>query len=487
MLKRGKILSILLALGISLTSLFAGQELTFANDELEQIEERQGQLESANQDIQNQRSLLEESSVSLEESLGQLDALNAHKEELEGQIGSLREEIAGLEESIAENEKERKIQEAILGEQIETFKKRIDVMYKNRNSGYIPLLLSSDNVEDFLAKYTTMKSVASHDKNLIEEMKNTKAELEKIELNLKGQKASRDEALKNLEVKEAELVDSIYDQRDLIAVIQRDMDQASGEISRLEDRVSQLNTEIENLNKAYEERLAREAEERRLAKEAEERRLAKEAEERRLAELARQEAENNQASESEEQSVSLSYDVTPEANYEPFSGNVVYYSQREEPWASGTYGTGYWSTIAANGCGPTSMAMVLSSMTDNLVDPIEMANYSMANGHVMPGDGGSYWTLFPAAANLYGLSSTQTTNRSEILNALSNGSMVIASMDNSLGNYWTYGGHFIVLTGIDESGNISVADPYSRGKTAMTHTQNQVFVPMKSSWIISGS
>lgn len=177
--------------------------------------------------------------------------------------------------------------------------------------------------------------------------------------------------------------------------------------------------------------------------------------------------------------------LLPDGEFKPFDGNVVYYSQREEPWASTRYGNGIYGTIAANGCGPTSMAMVLSSMTNAVVTPADMANYSTLGGHVMPGDGGSFWSLFPAAASEYGLSCRQTTNQNEIVQALASGSMVIASQTNALGNYWTIGGHFIVLSGITPDGQIKVADPWSRAKSAITHSQTQVFVPMRAAWIIS--
>lgn len=47
-------------------------------------------------------------------------------------------------------------------------------MYKNRNTGYVPMLLSSNDVDDFLSRLTTMKSVAQYDTDLIKEMKETK-------------------------------------------------------------------------------------------------------------------------------------------------------------------------------------------------------------------------------------------------------------------------------------------------------------------------
>ncbi len=478
-----------IALALAGSILLSGGVHVFAT-ELEQIEEKQGEISNANQLIQNQRYEIERANADLEYAFSQLDVLSGQISELRGEIEALQAEIDALEASILENEKKKTELELKLNEQIDVFKKRLDVMYKNRNSGYISVLLSSDNVDDFLSKLTTMKAVADYDKNLIEEMKETKKELDVVIVNLKGEKATRDALMDNYKVKEAQLMDSINDQKDIIAIIQNNKDLAANEISRLENFVADLNSQISELQVQLQERLDREAEEARLRAEAE----AREREAAEAAAAAERERLANSAATTEalvSETAGLSSvdtsgrNYVPDANFRPFDGNIVYYNQREEPWGSAAYGNGWLGTIAANGCGPTSMAMVLSSMTDQNVTPIEMANYATRNGHVMPGDGGSYWSLFPGAASTYGLSCTQTTSRSQIIEALSNGALVIASQNNALGNYWTYGGHFIVLTGITESGNITVADPWSRGHSAVSHTQDQVFIPMRSAWIIT--
>ena len=80
---------------------------------------------------------------------------------------------------------------------------------------------------------------------------------------------------------------------------------------------------------------------------------------------------------------------------------VMYYNQLDERWADVMYGTS--STIGQGGCGPTSMAIVVSTLTGDAHDPVELAQWSVANGHRCEGNG-SYHSLIPAAAAAYGLS-----------------------------------------------------------------------------------
>ena len=57
---------------------------------------------------------------------------------------------------------------------------------------------------------------------------------------------------------------------------------------------------------------------------------------------------------------------------------VVYFNQLDERYANQPYGT---DNIGGYGCGPTSMAIVVSSLTDDMVDPVEMAKWAYDNGY----------------------------------------------------------------------------------------------------------
>ncbi|RGZ05489.1 hypothetical protein DXA14_07310 [Hungatella hathewayi] len=134
---------------------------------------------------------------------------------------------------------------------------------------------------------------------------------------------------------------------------------------------------------------------------------------------------------------------------------VVYYNQLDERYASQPYGT---DNIGGYGCGPTAMAIVVSSLTDDMVDPIKMAHWSYENGYWCKSSG-SYHALIPAAAEEWGLpvSGCTTSEPQRILDALAEGKLVVAIMSEG---HFTYSGHFIVLRGVKD-GQIMVADPAS--------------------------
>lgn len=133
---------------------------------------------------------------------------------------------------------------------------------------------------------------------------------------------------------------------------------------------------------------------------------------------------------------------------------VVYYSQLDERWSTAPYGD---STVSRSGCGPTSMSIVVSTLTGTVVDPPHMAAWAAQNGYYCPGNG-SYHSLIPGTAKHYGLTVESNLTAQGIVDALTEGKLVVVIMAKG---HFTKSGHFIVLRGVTESGKILVADPAS--------------------------
>ncbi len=134
---------------------------------------------------------------------------------------------------------------------------------------------------------------------------------------------------------------------------------------------------------------------------------------------------------------------------------VVYFNQRDKRWATSPYGqTG---TMARSGCGPTALAIAISSLK-SAVTPVDVAQWSAQHGYYAEG-GGSYHSLVPAACKEWGVPVTGVgTSWQKVVDALAQGKLVIAIMG---AGHFTSSGHFIVLRGITSDGKVLVADPVS--------------------------
>ena len=111
---------------------------------------------------------------------------------------------------------------------------------------------------------------------------------------------------------------------------------------------------------------------------------------------------------------------------------VVYYNQLDERWADEPYGQ---DKIGTHGCGPTSMSIVVSTLTGTNVDPVEMAQWSYENGYYCPG-GGSYHSLIPKAAEHWGLSVDMNLDGENVADALAEGKLVVAIMSKGHFTRW---------------------------------------------------
>jgi len=143
------------------------------------------------------------------------------------------------------------------------------------------------------------------------------------------------------------------------------------------------------------------------------------------------------------------------------STQVVYYNQLDSRWADILYGTS--STIGEAGCGPTALAMIVSTLTGTYHDPVEISEWSVAHGYRCEGNG-SYHSLIPDGARALGLQAEGATAKdaAKIAEALADGKLVGAIMG---AGHFTSSGHFIVLRGITADGKILVADPASKSRS----------------------
>ncbi len=143
--------------------------------------------------------------------------------------------------------------------------------------------------------------------------------------------------------------------------------------------------------------------------------------------------------------------------------DTVYYLQTDSRWGNKFYGGE--DTIAKYGCGPTSMAIVVSSLTEIGIDPEQMCGWANANGYWYP-KSGSLHSVVNGTAKAFGLKSEGVGNDSstekKVKDALKNGDMAVVLMGKG---HFTKSGHFIVLRGITAEGKILVADCNSRDNT----------------------
>lgn len=160
---------------------------------------------------------------------------------------------------------------------------------------------------------------------------------------------------------------------------------------------------------------------------------------------------------------------------------MAYYAQGDPRWGNIAYGS--TGNMASSSCGPTSAAMVLSSLSGKAVSPLDAAKYSLAHGHRIP-NAGTSWDFFADIGNAYGVPmTTGGTNRDTIVSALKQRRPVILTGNGA--PPFTKGGHFIVAAGVSPDGSkIMINDPVSKARSK-AYSTDDVLGRIRNSFISS--
>lgn len=168
-------------------------------------------------------------------------------------------------------------------------------------------------------------------------------------------------------------------------------------------------------------------------------------------------------------------------NHKEYIAGYIYFNQGDGAWNQNGY------CIAKAGCGPTSMAVVITSLTGKWVTPLDTAIWGYQHGFYSRE--GSAHEMIPAMAAAYGLRCQGAgTDYQAIKKALKAGKPVVCLMGPG---YFTRGGHFMVLVAIDNNDCVTVADVGSRTRSAYKYRLADVIAQSKGAsaggpfWIMS--
>ncbi len=147
---------------------------------------------------------------------------------------------------------------------------------------------------------------------------------------------------------------------------------------------------------------------------------------------------------------------------------VVYFSQHDTSYADLLYSVSENrkdQTIETSGCMPVSLAMIVSTLTQKVVKPEHICNFSINNGFRTE-ESGTKHSLARAICREYGLKYKRVYLSDSPLNIISStlakgGLVLVSGKDSDPRTPATESGHFFVVRKITDEGKILVSDPNS--------------------------
>lgn len=211
----------------------------FASSTEEQIADVQAQKDAAQAELAQEQANM----ASLESKKQELES---YLEELNAQYTNLTNSVSELGIQAAEKEDELKTLKAQLEEakatsdkQYEDMKKRIVYMYENGSASMLELLLSSEDLAQFLNRAENIAQISQYDRDML-------ANYKALQADIKAQEEQAEEDAQNIDLLLAEKSAKQQEVQALTASTSEDIQAYIYQISASQEEISALNTQIDN-------------------------------------------------------------------------------------------------------------------------------------------------------------------------------------------------------------------------------------------------
>lgn len=141
------------------------------NKKIDEIKEKEQQLENIK-----------------DETLKEVEKLNIEINDYQKQIDELNVEIADTNKKISETEEKLKKAQDDFDKQEKLLKARLVAAYEAGETSYLDVLLSSENITDFISNYYLITEVATYDAELLDKIEKEKQEIAKAKETLEQSK-----------------------------------------------------------------------------------------------------------------------------------------------------------------------------------------------------------------------------------------------------------------------------------------------------------
>ena len=247
-----KTLSMILGVLITIVLLMNHVEVLAKSAEQEELENEKSKVDSQIKEAQEKQEQLEaeksETMKTVESLITQISSVQKEVDELESKISDLQTEISSRERDIEQKEEEYNEQEKLLDA-------RIVALYKSGDTSYLDVLLTSSSITDFLAKYYMAEELINYDKELMQSIKQQKADIETEKTKLEADKKELDTSLAQTEQKKTSLKSLKNEKEDYVAQLTAEEKEVQEEIEELEEENRKIANEIKEAQIRYQKQL----------------------------------------------------------------------------------------------------------------------------------------------------------------------------------------------------------------------------------------
>ena len=246
--KKLAFLSVIIFSLLTSSLITSGKSISDLKEEQEKINEQKEETDNHLQEVnelkenaQTERDILD---IELVEATHELELV---QNELKETTELLNQTILELEEAARQREKHYSI-----------FRERFAAMYENGNTGYLDVILNSDNFSDLLKRIEYINFIMDYDNNLVNDLIEIERTIEEKALQIEKKKAEVEVLLAQQEEKTLALEAKLEEKRLLIEKLEADANSYQQQIDELEASDKEIQKLIEEAE-AEEQRKREEA------------------------------------------------------------------------------------------------------------------------------------------------------------------------------------------------------------------------------------
>lgn len=249
----GRQIAMLLVMVILVASAPETVRATSTQEKLNQAKEEKKQTEAALSQTKENIQGMQGAKDSLQ---GQLVILNDNLEEVGENLNRLEGQIADKEEEISDTEAALQEAEETVAWQYDCMKKRIKFIYERSDAAYLEMLFASEGIGDFLNKSMYVEEIAEYDQKMLEEYRQTQAEIEETKAQLEAQKDELDKLKAETEAEQAKVTGMVQSTANNIAGYADQISQAEQVALAFEAQMKEQEANIAALQKQLAEEQA---------------------------------------------------------------------------------------------------------------------------------------------------------------------------------------------------------------------------------------
>ena len=232
----------------------------YASSTEEQLADVQAQKEAAQADLAQEQANMASLESKKQELESYLAELNAQYTELTNSVSELGIQAAEKEDELKTLQAQLEEAKATSDKQYEDMKKRIVYMYENGSASMLELLLSSQDLAQFLNRAENIAQISQYDRDMLDKYKKLQADIKAQEEQAEEEAQSINDLLAEKSAKQQEVQVLTANTNDNIQSYIYQISASQDEISALNAQISSADSSIYSLMQAVEaERAAEEA------------------------------------------------------------------------------------------------------------------------------------------------------------------------------------------------------------------------------------